>query len=183
MRERHSPLYQGKRKYIVPPPELGTYRGQSEQRAREIEQRRGYGPPKLMKYSHPRWNSNGSGEAEVVHGQQLSVVLKKWIVEWLSDRPLNEARAGQAFSKRENRAATAMGPIQFLAEKTEIHIRRVSAICNGEMDFVPWSQADKLLQACNLTHLTRNNEIQVISNPNWSMERWIAYMQERRGSD
>lgn len=111
---------------------------------------------------------NRQGEAEVVRAEPLSTVLRSWVKEWLAQYPIDSA-GGEHF----------MGPIQVLAEKTEINVRRVSGIVNGEFEFVSLSQADKLLTAAGLWDYISNGEIPVIPNPNWSMVKWQAYMDER----
>lgn len=121
------------------------------------------------------WNR---GEAEGVLGEQLSIVLRRFVVEWLADRPMKHMPMGQTPTES-TQSEVFMGPIQYLAEKTEINIRRVSAIVNGEIDFVGLSQADKLLIAANLDHKLDTDEIRVISNPKWSLERWVEYMEAR----
>jgi hypothetical protein len=115
-----------------------------------------------------------AGEAEVVAGYELSAVLRKWVTEWLKDRPLP-----QHLGKRATPEETFMGPIDWLSEKTEIHIRRVRGIVNGEFATVPLSDADALLQAIDRPDILAVGEIGVYPNPNWSQERWVEYMRER----
>jgi hypothetical protein len=122
-------------------------------------------PPLKTKY-------NGQGEAEVVPGFQLSPTLRRWVTRYLAERPLNTYSSGSSYGTQ----VEFLGPIQYLSENTGIHLRRVSAICNGEIEFVPLSQADLLLTAIDM-HLS-NPEIQVVPNPNWSLERWLAYRQD-----
>lgn len=108
------------------------------------------------------------GEAEVVRAEPLGTILREWVIEWLAERPL-ETYGGESM----------MGPMQWLAEKTEIHIRRVSGIVNGEFPHVGLSQADALLTAIGQSYLLTIGEIPVIPNPNWSIEQWKAYMETR----
>lgn len=107
-------------------------------------------------------------------GFQLSEVLRKWIVEYLDGRPIS----GNLAERRRKGGIRFYGPIQYLADHTGINARRVSGICNGEFSMVPLSQADALLQAIEQTDFL-DKEIQVVPNPNWSPERWLAYMEER----
>jgi predicted lipase len=120
---------------------------------------------------------NQSGEAMVVQGFQISTIMRKWITNYLKDRPHNHR------STDENGTAGVpndfIGPIELLAEKTGMHIRQVSRICNGELKTVQESQAEKLLIAIDESYRFSNGEIQVVPNPNWSNERWIRYMQEQ----
>lgn len=112
------------------------------------------------------------GEAEVVRAEPLGEVLRGWVREWLADRPLNTGMGATV-------EATFMGPISYLAEKTEINERRVSGIINGEYAHVGLSQADALLTAAGLWDLLTIGEIPIIPNPNWSMEQWQRYMDDR----
>jgi hypothetical protein len=128
--------------------------------------------PKPQKPSYKGRN----GEAEVVPGYQLSAVLRRWVTAWLVDHPLSQ---DDPQFRRNEISVSHVGPIQYLAEKTGINTRRVSGICNGEFLHVPLSQADQLLVAAGLFDLLGTNEIQVIQNPNWSLETWVAYMEGR----
>jgi hypothetical protein len=126
-----------------------------------------------LKAQTPESSYNGAGEAEVVPGFQLSVVLRKWVVEWLRERP---------YRNENTNGATVMqfhGPHDYLSEQTGLHVRRVSGIINGEFFVVPLTQADALLQAIERPDLLGAGEIQVVVNPNWSLEKWMDYMAER----
>jgi hypothetical protein len=116
------------------------------------------------------------GEAEVVRAEPLATILREWIVEWLSERPTHHRGMGRESYGADN---DFMGPIQWLSEKTEIHTRRVSGIANGEFETVPLSQADLLLTAIGEGYLLATGEITIIPNPQWSMEKWQAYMEGR----
>jgi len=118
--------------------------------------------------SIPQQKYNGAGEAEVVPGYELSIILREWVVSWLADRPLI---VGGDFE----------GPHSWLAAKTRINVRRVSGLINGEYTCVPVSQADLVLQAIERTD--KFTELHVIPNPNWSPERWHEYMSERGCSE
>jgi hypothetical protein len=117
---------------------------------------------KVKAKGQPRYN--GSGEAEVVPGYELSEILREWVVRFLAERPLDTN-------------GDFVGPHAYLSEQTGIHTRRVSGIINGEFTLVPLSQADKLLQAIDRPDCL--HQIHVIPNPNWSPERWHEYMAER----
>jgi len=110
------------------------------------------------------------GEPEVVPAEPLGSILRAWVARWLSDRPRG---------RKNNRAASEfVGPINWLADETGIHISRVEQICNGEIPQVPLSQADKLLTATGEFYML-GHEIRVIRNSHWSLEKWQEYMQER----
>jgi hypothetical protein len=145
-----------------------------ERRMAEIKNK----PPELV-VAMPKYG--GQGEAEIVPGYELSPVLRKWVVEWLAERPLDYRPLGVTRGEQDL-SNTFMGPIDWLAEKTGIHTRRVSGIVNGEFETVPLSQADALLSAIGRNDLL-GYEINVWPNPNWSLEKWMAYMQEHGGCD
>lgn len=113
------------------------------------------------------------GEAEIVDPEPLGSVLRAWVVTWLAEHPLPDNDP-----QLRNGSPAHMGPVQWLAEKTEIHIRRVSGICNGEFERVGLSQADALLTAIGEFDLL-GFEIPVKMNPTWSTETWHAYMAAR----
>lgn len=125
------------------------------------------------------------GPAEIVHAEPLGAVLRKWIVEWLAERPTSqlerEVDLTDAYSsgKQKQVGILLLGPIQFLSMKTGIHIRRVSGICNGEFERVPLAQADALLTAIGKNELLATGEVPIYKNPKWSNERWFEYMRER----
>lgn len=115
------------------------------------------------------------GESEVVMGDELSKMMKEWIMRWLADRPRNITEMGKGSFKG---SVEFMGPIDWLGEKTGIHLRRVSGLCNGEFPMVPLTQADALLTAIGRPEALYNGEVRVIPNPGWTNERWIEYMRE-----
>jgi hypothetical protein len=114
------------------------------------------------------------GEPEVVLGEQLAPVLQEWCVRWFRDRP-----QGGYSAKAWGTGVDFVGPVQWLAQETGMNVRRISGICNGEFSQVPLTQADKLLAAIGRVDLMATGEIQVVPSVRWSMEKWVAYMQER----
>jgi hypothetical protein len=111
------------------------------------------------------------GEAEVVDSEPLGAVLREWCSEWLMEHPLPR-QDPQARHK-----GAHMGPLQKLSFDTGINIRQVSGICNAEYPTVSLSKADALLTAIGQWDLL-GDEIKVYPNPNWSMDRWLSYMEE-----
>jgi hypothetical protein len=117
------------------------------------------------------------GEAEVVQGEEFSAVMRKWVVSFLADHPLDSYGTGEgSFGGKD---PDFIGPIQMLAERTKINARRVSGICNGEFKYVSLTQAEALLGAIDSEYKLSNGEIRVIPNPMWSPEQWVDYMQSR----
>lgn len=112
---------------------------------------------------------NGKGEAQVVLGVQLAKVLQEW----------REAydRRNKGYDPSRDKI---MGPMDWLKEMTGIHIRRIHGLVKGEYETVNLSQAELVLMTIDREYLLSNGTIQVIPNPNWSLEKWTAYM-ERMG--
>lgn len=151
-------------------------RSEPGSRARLHEERMGRIKRENGRFFQLRYHNRG--EAEVVLGSELSAVLRKFVVEWLADRP-NVFGGGVLNVDEKELGDFYMGPINYLAEKTEIHVTRVGKIVNGEFDTIGLSQADALLTAANLSHKLGTDELHVIPNPGWSPERWVEYMQSR----
>lgn len=126
-----------------------------------------------QKGNHVNWKR---GEAEVVDAHEFSVILKKFAEDWLRERPKNSWSGTETLEEDEKEGF--YGPVDWLAEKAELNVRRVQAFLNEEIENVPLSQADALMQAMNLTHLW-GITIHVKPNPQWSMESYMAYMKER----
>lgn len=119
---------------------------------------------------------NGAGEAEVVPGEQLGEIVRGWVVKWIRLHDLDEN--GGDLLGRSSRDRK-MGPFQWLNDQTGISLRRLSGIANGEFRFVSLAQADLILTAIGDTEPLRNGEIAITANPNWNMERWQKYMEDR----
>lgn len=135
----------------------------------------GYRPSKQNAKLHRQRNEpeitevelpKAKGEAEGVPGYQLSPLLRKWIVNFLKDHPIGGRNDHE-------------GPVNWLSEHTGINVKRVSQISNGKVIVVPLTEADSLLIAIGQQHLLSTGEIQVVPNPTWSLETWMAYMQDR----
>src|SRR5215831_524508 len=105
----------------------------------------------------PKVHKHGKGEAEVVPGYELSMVLRRWVVQ---------------------RMALEQSTHEWLSERTGIHARRISGLINGEFTLVPLSQVDLILEAIERTDLL-HTDLHVIPNPNWDQERWVEYMENR----
>jgi hypothetical protein len=113
---------------------------------------------------------NGAGEPQVVLCEQLAIEVRDWSKKWLVERD------SSLFSN--DPAVKVMGPIDWLSEKTGIHVRRLGGISNNEFDTVSLSQAEKILIAIDRDYMLSNGEIHVIPNPNWSLEKWTDHMRQ-----
>lgn len=118
------------------------------------------------------------GEPEVVSGRALSVVIRRFIVDWLRERPKGHQPVGIAHADLEE-ADHFIGPVQYIAEHSGLSLRQCQRISNGDMEWVGLHTADKVLTAINLDHLLQTGELSVVKSPRWSAEKWAAYMKER----
>lgn len=118
------------------------------------------------------------GDAEVVHGWALANVLRAWVDQW--EHGQNPLRLPE-FNARQKAASVGdfVTPIQWLAQETEIHERRIRAFVKNEKRFVGIGQADKVLTAIGKGDYLTNGEIDVFPNPVWSNETWRRYMVEK----
>jgi len=128
------------------------------------------------------------GEAEIIDPEPFASILWKFFKDWIAERPLHTQGAQHDYflhsdiddeNNEEEPIIDFMGPWQLLSDKTGIDIRRIQAFARKEIPQVPWSQADALLQAMNLTHYIFDGTIQVKPNPRWSMETYLDYMRVR----
>jgi hypothetical protein len=116
------------------------------------------------------------GEAEVVHGWALANVVRAWVDQWQRERPSYHVEAGKDPTTVNIAFVSAF---VWLADKTGLNVRRINGIAAAEFTYVGVTQADAILTAIGKSHYLTNGEINVIPNPNWSRERWVAYMKER----
>jgi len=107
---------------------------------------------------------HGQGEAEIVPAYQLKAILDPWIKKWNKQYPTDRT--------------DFEGPHGYLSRESGVPVRQISRIVNLEITSVSLSDADAILQALERPDYL-GNEIQVVPNPNWSLERWMAYMEER----
>ena len=114
---------------------------------------------------------NGSGEAEVVLGEQLSSVLNEFREQWYKERPRDTFRP--------DKSSIFMGPVDFLVHHSGCSYRKIHGIMKGEYRTVSFSTAEKLLQAIDREYMLSNGTIRILPNPNWSLEKWVNYMKER----
>jgi murein L,D-transpeptidase YafK len=108
-------------------------------------------------------------EPLVVAAEPLGRILREFCKEWVNQYPKG----------RFNFNSYYYGPQDFIAEKTGFEIRQIGRICNSEKQFVALSQADAILTVIGNSDFTTNGVIQVIVNPTWSLEAYMAYMKER----
>lgn len=116
---------------------------------------------------------NSAGEAQVVYGKQLAKILARWRMTYLLERnPVKERVSGTS------NQSIVIGPAEWLALETGINVRRIRGMINGEYRTVSLSDADKILQALGKEDLLRD-VLYIIPNPNWSLEKWAEYLEER----
>lgn len=115
---------------------------------------------------------NGAGEAEVVLSAQLAPILTEHRRRW------NLERNAKTESEL-HQGSMVMGFLDWLSFETEIGVRRLWGIMRKEYKTVPFSQAEKILMALQEENLLTNGDVRVIPNPNWSLEKWMNYMEER----
>lgn len=107
-----------------------------------------------------------SGEADVVPTYQLAAVIREFSRRWLLERP----NCDDDFF---------MGPVDYLSYHTDVPHRMISRITAEEFVTTPLSRAELLLMAMDHEYMLATGEIQVVPNPNWSLESWLAYQEER----
>ena len=124
--------------------------------------------------------SRKMGEPEVVPCFQLSQVLKAWVVRWFADRPMGGGTVGYE-AEALDKSYFFMGPIEWLSEQSEIHVRQVSRIVNGEIITVSMKQAERWLMAIDREYMLDTGENQAVPNPNWSQEEGAGGKQKKAG--
>jgi hypothetical protein len=112
-----------------------------------------------------------NGEYEVVSGEQLSKVLKRWRKDYVDERNPEHSRYIQ-------NQVSFLTPQDWLAQETGINERRIRGLINGEYEYVGLSQADAVLQAAGFEGWLYS-VINVIPNPNWSVVDWVNHMSNR----
>ena len=114
---------------------------------------------------------------EIVEAEPLGEILRAWIVRYLAARP---AKAMAVTTDPDYSTPVAhFGPIQWLSFHTGIHIKRTSEICNSKLEFVTFSEADKLLTAIGEEHHLREGTVEVFPNPHLSREEYERRRAER----
>jgi len=109
---------------------------------------------------------NKTGGPEVIRAEPLGTILRKFCKDWFSVRPTGVN-------------TILMGPQDWLSTKTEISVRQIARFCNSENQFVSLVHADKIFTALGMQGWTEYDEIEIIPNPMWSLESYVAYMKER----
>lgn len=108
---------------------------------------------------------------EVVDKHQLALILRKWVVQYVANRP----EGFDDFS----------GPTQVIAERSGKSIRVVSGYINEthfhgtSTNYVDVKVADELLIAIDETNAFYDGRLPIIPNPLLSMERWFERMETR----
>jgi hypothetical protein len=120
---------------------------------------------------------NAAGSPEVVLGQQLAEILQEWKVNYLKERnPEKEFPKGWKTGVVNSQV---IGPVDYLKEHTGLDPRRIFGMIKGEYKIIALAQAELILMVIDREYLLSNGYLRVIPNPNWSLERWMNYMNER----
>lgn len=125
---------------------------------------------------------NGVGEAEVVQASYIKDEIHDFTLKHLKNHPTAVHGYEHLESVKTSWGTDGfVGPYQALAELTGVHVRRISAIAKGQADIphISLTQAEKILREIGTEYKLANGEIPVVPNPNWSMEKWMTYMEER----
>jgi|SRR5215471_2418854 len=130
----------------------------------------------VIPFPSPKENYNSAGEAEVVPGFQIAEEIRKFQQRWEIEYP----KDGLDF----NSANIFLGPLQYIEEETarlgsRVPIRFLSYVLHGDKLTVGYSRAEIILMALGKEYLLKTGEIQVVPNPNWSLEKWLNYMESR----
>lgn len=105
----------------------------------------------------------------VVLTRQLAEVIQRW-------RSGNEDL--RQLDRYHYQAHFPVGPIDWLSKESGVSVRTLHRIVTVEYVTTNLSIADAILVALGQQHLL-NTTMHVIPNPKWSLERWIAYMDQR----
>lgn len=109
-------------------------------------------------------NLQGRSEPDIYDPEPFASILKKFIDDWNEERPMDSS------------SSDFQGVIEWLHEKTGIHPRRILAFRKCEIERVPATQVDALIQAMNLTHFLYDGTLVSKPNPLWSMESYREHM-------
>jgi hypothetical protein len=106
---------------------------------------------------------------EVVSAEELSKILRAWVVTYLADNHDSNQYDGIA------------GPTEVVADRAGMSRRQVSRYMNNdnESQWVSVYIADKLLMAIDQHYLLSNGVLVVVANPILSMESWVKHMEQR----
>lgn len=141
---------------------------------------------------------SGMSEAEGVSTKQLSDEIKRWRKEFEANHPRNEGKSGlvgtsHTWGKMKSKLemeldeeleevfygqSIQMGPLDWLAEKSGLDHRVIQRILRCETKFTTLTIADNLLNAIGSYHKLAY-EIHVIPNPQWTNEKYLAFMEAR----
>lgn len=108
-------------------------------------------------------NYQGRSEPDIYDPEPFATVLNKFIDDWNEERPQDSSYEFQ-------------GVVEWLHEQTGIHPRRILAFRKREIERVPATQVDALVQAMNLTHFLFDGTLVSKPNPLWSMESYLDHM-------
>lgn len=103
----------------------------------------------------PKHNS-GMSEAESVRTEELTIILNSWF-----------------------RRQTDHDSLHNLADKVGMDESYIRRMLQGKTKYTALTLADKILTAIDRPDALSNGEVTVIPNPQWTMEKYIAYMESR----
>jgi hypothetical protein len=67
-----------------------------------------------------------------------------------------------------------MGPLDYIAEHSGINQRAIQRYLNEQIT-ISESKAEAILMAIDRENLLKTGEIPIIPNPNWTLEKWLAW--------
>lgn len=116
---------------------------------------------------------------EYVSGDQLGIILRQWIEQYLLERPLRIPMGESQTGDRKIKAEYFVGPISYIVQETGLDPRQIRDLKDGTKEIVTFQMADRILTPLHLGYKFNNGELPVSKNPKWSSEKWFSYMKGR----
>lgn len=129
----------------------------------------------------PKANTfRNKGPAEVVDARQVGALIREFSVRWLAERPTMNTSGGNPYPSDEEKPTYFMGPIDYIAYWSKVNPRVISGVVNDNYNVqnLSLAHADAILTAIG-QYDQLGKTIEVRPNPNWSLEKYVAYMAER----
>lgn len=108
---------------------------------------------------------SGGSEAEVCLSSEIGPLIEEFERRWYRERPNGEVGT--------------TGPLTWLSWETGLQTKVLSNIRNQKHRTVLLSIAEAILMAMDKGYMISNEEVAVEKNPRWSLEKYMAYMEER----